>query len=38
MKPKKQRADFDNRRFASLAPLAREIPDIDSAIADTIVS
>jgi fructose-1,6-bisphosphatase III len=34
MRPKKHRTDFDNRRFASLAPLAREIPDIDSAIAE----
>jgi fructose-1,6-bisphosphatase III len=34
MKSKKQRAHFDNRRFANLAPLAREIPDIDSAIAE----
>jgi fructose-1,6-bisphosphatase len=34
MKPKKHRTDFDNRRFASLAPLTREIPDIDSAIAE----
>src|SRR5437588_8136964 len=34
MKPKKHRAGSDDRRFASLAPLAREIPDIDSAIAE----
>jgi fructose-1,6-bisphosphatase-3 len=34
MKPKKHHADFDNRLFASLAPLAREVPDIDSAIAE----
>ena len=38
MKPKKHRTDFDHRRFASLAPLAREIPDIDSAISLLMIS
>jgi fructose-1,6-bisphosphatase len=34
MKSKKHRAGSDDRQLASLAPLAREIPDIDSAIAE----
>jgi fructose-1,6-bisphosphatase len=34
MKPKKHRAGSNDRRFACLAPLAREIPDTDSAIAE----
>ena len=34
MKPKKHRAGSDDRQVASLAPLAREIPDVDSAIAE----
>jgi fructose-1,6-bisphosphatase len=34
MKPKKHRAGSNDRRFACLAPLARDIPGTDSAIAE----
>ena len=34
MESKKDRAEVQEREFAKLAPLAREIPNIDSAIAE----